>query len=81
VAGERSINLIWGPNSEKDLAGYIVRRGVSADKLEPITPMPLADPTFTDSVQSGARYVYAVEAIDKAGNIGPMSNHAEETAR
>jgi hypothetical protein len=25
--------------------------------------------------------VYAVEAIDKAGNISPMSNHAEETAR
>jgi hypothetical protein len=81
VAGERSINLIWAPNSEKDVAGYIVLRGVSAEKLEAITPMPLADPTFADSVQSGARYVYAVEAIDKAGNISPMSNHAEETAR
>jgi hypothetical protein len=81
VAGERSINLIWAPNSEKDLAGYIVLRGVSSEKLESITPMPLADPTFTDSVQSGARYVYAVEAIDKAGNISPMSNRAEETAR
>jgi hypothetical protein len=81
VAGERSINLIWAPNSEKDLAGYIVLRGVSPEKLESITPMPLADPTFTDSVQPGARYVYAVEAIDKAGNISPMSNRAEETAR
>jgi hypothetical protein len=81
VAGERSINLIWAPNSEKDLTGYIVLRGVSHEKLESITPMPLADPTFTDSVQSGARYVYAVEAIDKAGNISPMSNRAEETAR
>ena len=30
VAGERSINLIWAPNSEKDVAGYIVLRGVSA---------------------------------------------------
>jgi hypothetical protein len=81
VAGERSINLIWAPNSEKDLAGYIVLRGVSPEKLEPITPLPLTDPTFTDSVQPGARYVYAVEAIDKAGNIGPISNRAEETAR
>ena len=44
--------------------------------------MPLTDPTFTDSVQSGAPLMqYAVEAIDKAGNISPMSNHAEETAR
>jgi hypothetical protein len=81
VAGERSINLIWAPNNEKDVAGYIVLRGTSPEKLEPITPTPLVDPTFTDSVQSGVRHVYAVEAIDKAGNISPMSNRAEETAR
>jgi len=81
VAGERSINLIWAPNSEKDVAGYIVLRGSSPAKLEPITPTPLADPTFTDSVQSGVRYVYAVEAVDKAGNTSQMSNQAEETAR
>jgi hypothetical protein len=82
VAGERSINLIWAASGEKDLAGYIVLRGVSpGEELEPITPVPVSEATFTDTVQSGLRYIYAVQAIDKAGNVSPLSNRAEETAR
>jgi predicted small lipoprotein YifL len=82
VAGERSINLIWATNGEKDLAGYVVLRGVSpGEELERITPVPVSEATFADSVQSGLRYIYAVQAIDKAGNVSPLSNRAEETAR
>ena len=36
---------------------------------------------FTDTVKTGVAYEYAVQAIDKAGNIGPMSNHQKDTAR
>ena len=36
---------------------------------------------FSDQVKGGVAYVYAVEAVDKAGNVSPMSNRVEETAR
>jgi len=82
VAGEGSINLIWEPNEEKDLAGYIVLRGVApGERLDPLTPTPIPDARFTDQVAAGTRYVYAVLAVDKAGNMGPVSNRVEETAR
>ncbi len=33
IATEGVISLIWEPNSEKDVAGYLVLRGTSADVL------------------------------------------------
>jgi hypothetical protein len=82
VATEHAINLIWQPNTETDLAGYLVWRGVApATNLDQITPVPIPDTSFTDMVSQGTRYVYAVQAVDKAGNSGPMSERVEETAR
>lgn len=82
VAGEGSINLIWEPNNEKDLAGYLVLRGPApGDTLDALTPKPVPDARYVDDVKPGVRYVYAVQAVDKAGNISPMSNRVEETAR
>jgi predicted small lipoprotein YifL len=82
VAGEGTINLIWEPNNENDLAGYVVLRGIApGETLERLTPAPILDARFTDTVQPGVRYVYAVQAVDKAGNISPSSNRVEETAR
>ena len=81
VAGEKSINLIWEPNPEKDLAGYIVLRGLAPDALAAVTPKPIEEARYTDVVPPGVRYVYAVQAMDKAGNVGPMSNRVEEAAR
>jgi hypothetical protein len=81
VAGEGVINLIWQPNSEKDLAGYIVLRGASADTLQPVVSTPIKETTFPDKVTPGMRYVYAIKAVDKAGNASAVSNTVEETAR
>jgi hypothetical protein len=82
VPGEGRIDLIWESNNEKDLAGYVVLRGTSpTDKLEPITPAPIQQSTFTDTVQPGVRYWYAVQAIDKAGNASPLSDRKNEAAR
>ena len=80
VAGERTISLIWDPNTETDLAGYLVFRGTGGD-LQPITPAPILDTTFSDAVEPGVRYVYAIKAVDKAGNASPFSERVEETAR
>jgi len=81
VAGEKVINLIWQPNGEKDLGGYIVLRGASAETLAPITSAPIQETVFKDSVPSGAHYFYAVKAVDKAGNGSAPSPPDQATAR
>ena len=82
IASEGAINLIWEPNAEKDLAGYIVLRGVQpTELLEPITPAPIVEPSFKDEVKPGVAYVYAVKAVDKAGNLSRLSERVVETAR
>jgi hypothetical protein len=81
IATERTISLIWEANSEADLAGYLVFRGASGDDLQPLTSEPITATTFVDGVASGTRFSYAIRAVDRAGNVGPLSNTVEETAR
>jgi hypothetical protein len=80
VAGEGTINLIWDPNTEADLAGYVVYRGTGGE-LSAMGQEPIAETSFTDRVQPGVHFVYAVRAVDKAGNVGPFSDRVDETAR
>jgi hypothetical protein len=81
VASEGVISLIWEPNSEADLAGYVVLRGSAPATLEPITPAPITATVFEDKVPAGTRYVYGVRAVDRAGNLSPTSNTVEDAAR
>ena len=87
IASAGAINLIWDPNKESDLAGYIVLRGTPHEgapepiALEPITPAPIAEPHFTDAVSAGVSHVYAVQAVDRAGNKSLVSARVTETAR
>jgi len=82
VPSDGAITLIWDANGEKDIKGYIVLRGaVGSDKLEKLTADPIADTSYQDKVPAGTRYAYAVEAVDTAGNVSPMSQRVEETAR
>ena len=82
VATEGSINLIWTPSPEADLAGYRVLRATGPDgEMQPVTPDTIKESTFSDRVQPGARYSYAVQAVDTAGNVSAASVRVEETAR
>jgi hypothetical protein len=83
VASEGAINLIWDPAAEKDLAGYLVlRRAASSHDFKAVTPEPILETTFTDKVEPGTGFVYAIEAVDKAGNqSAPSSESTAETAR
>jgi len=89
VAGAGVISLIWEPNDEADLAGYVLLRGEvredgTGDRLEALTPQPIRENTFRDTtVQPGVRYVYAVMAVDTATppNTSALSNRVEETSR
>ena len=85
VSGAGDINLSWDANTESDLAGYLVLRGdASGTALQAITPAPIAETRYRDAaVTQGARYVYAVVAVDRAkpANTSPQSARVDETAR
>ncbi len=85
VPGEGVISLSWEPNSESDLAGYLVLRAEQpGGALQPLMREPIQATTFDDkTVKPGVRYVYAVAAVDKATppNISRESERIEETAR
>ena len=85
VAVAGAMNLIWDPNSEPDLAGYVVLRGEApGETLQALTPTPIGQTNYTDTtVTAGMRYVYAIVAVDKASkaNMSPQSARVEETAR
>ncbi len=82
IPSEGAITLIWNPNAESDVAGYVVlRASVPAGALMPVTPAPIQLTTFRDMVARGARFAYVVKAIDKAGNVSAESARIEEAAR
>jgi hypothetical protein len=82
IAAEGAVNLIWNSNREVDLAGYLVLRAIAPETTPvAITPAPVLQPTFTDPVPPGSRVTYALQAVDKAGNVSPLSARVEETAR
>ena len=83
IATTGVIALLWESSAAKDLAGYLVLRGeVGSATLTPLNPAPVAVTTFRDeTARAGVRYVYAIVAVDTAGNRSPESNRVEETAR
>jgi hypothetical protein len=83
VSGSGVVNLIWDPNTEGDLAGYVILRGEApGDTLQPLTPQPIRETRYNDrAVRPGVAYVYAIVAVDRAGNRSGASNKVQETAR
>jgi len=86
VAEEGAVSLVWDPNTEPDLGGYLVLRGdPAAGTMEPITKEPIKDATYRDTtVTAGTRYVYAIVAVDSAAparNSSPPSAQEAVTAR
>jgi hypothetical protein len=68
LAEDGAVNLVWEPNGEPDLAGYLILRGEGEGAtLQPLTPQPIKDANYRDtSVKAGVRYIYAVVAVDQA---------------
>ena len=85
VTDAGSINLVWNENTESDIDGYLVLRGLASDAtLEPLTPEPINEPTYRDtSVVSGEQYVYQVMAVDHVvpRNVSQPSGQITQTAR
>lgn len=77
LAGPSSVELSWDPNQESDLAGYYVYRWVGDAAPVRITDL-LATPHYSDKdARSGARYRYAVSALDASGNESARSSVVE----
>jgi hypothetical protein len=85
TAGENgqgpAIDLNWQPNTEPDLAGYVVYRRQGVGEWQRISPaIPSIAPAFHDpQVQPGHTYIYAVSAVDQGGHESQRSTEAEET--
>jgi hypothetical protein len=79
----QSIDLSWSPDSEPDLAGYIVYRRdtAGAQPAERISgATPLVAPAYHDAhTRPGTAYAYSVSAIDQDGNESARSAEATET--
>ena len=83
VAVPGAISLIWEPSKAADLGGYLVLRAEAGSAtLTPLMKAPITELSYRDdAVTAGVRYVYAIVAVDKAGNRSTESNRIEETAR
>ena len=76
-----AIDLSWRPDTEPDLAGYVVYRREGNGGWVRISPWtPAIEPAFHDAqIQPGHTYRYAVSAVSRAGHESERSAEAQET--
>ena len=82
------VDLIWQPNTEADLAGYLVYRqsfsaeGVALGEPTALNPAPVRLPAFADTTaQYAMRYKYTVAAVDAKGNRSAPSAPTDLTTQ
>jgi hypothetical protein len=74
------VDLIWGPVTDADLAGYNVYRHEGSEVPVKLNPELIKAPSYRDSaVISGHSYFYSVSAADVRGNESAHSEEAGET--
>jgi len=80
VPEEKTIDLSWQPDTDEDLAGYIVYRAAEDGAWQRISgAQPLIGPAYRDAaVAAGHAYRYAVSAIDLTGHESKRSVEAQE---
>ena len=74
-----SVDLVWAPDTDSDLAGYNVYRSQPGTEAKKLNSDPVKSPAFRDeAVLPGHEYTYVVSAIDVRGNESANSESAEE---
>lgn len=78
---ETAIDLSWQPDTEPDLAGYVVYRREGNEPWRRLSPASLVvGPSYHDpNVTPGHTYHYAVSAVDQGGHESARSAQAQET--
>jgi len=81
VPEERTIDLSWQPDTDQDLAGYIVYRSEAEKDWQRVSgPQPLTGSAYRDaSIEPGHSYRYSVSAIDLTGHESKRSVWAQES--
>ena len=84
AAAPSSISIFFATNLERDIAGYKVYRSTDPNlpktEWNLLTPQLLKTNTFQDAnVESGKIYYYYLIAVDKSGNLSPISDVVSET--
>jgi hypothetical protein len=74
-SSKRFVDLVWAPNMETDLAGYIVYRREAGAEMKRIHRGPISLLSFQDAdVASGHTYLYCLSAVGANGNESSKSN-------
>lgn len=84
ISGDGQVKIVWYPNQEKDLKGYIIYRSTrkSGDYKEIGTVSAKVSSFIDDNVKNGTTYYYAVSAFDYDGNESDLSPEiVEDTPR
>jgi hypothetical protein len=84
AAAPGRLSLFFPANPEPDVAGYNIFRSADPDlpkdRWTKLNPMLLTLTTFQDEkVESGRRFYYYLNAVDRAGNISKLSEVVSET--
>jgi fibronectin type 3 domain-containing protein len=78
------LSLFFAPNSESDIAGYLIYRSTDPNLPKPwtlLTSTLLTRTTFTDeNVDPGKTYYYYLVAVDTSGNKSEPSEVRSDTA-
>jgi hypothetical protein len=74
TAHAASVSLVWDPNSEPDLGGYVVSYGTESGVYTTTVDVGNQTTWSTTSLQSGRRYYFAVQAYNATGLFSPFSN-------
>jgi fibronectin type 3 domain-containing protein len=79
IPSAAAVRLAWNASASPDVASYVVYRATGVGPFVRIGTTPALNTVFTDrEVAAGARYRYAVTALDsaRAPNESPRSNEA-----
>ncbi|MDQ7778907.1 MAG: NosD domain-containing protein [Planctomycetota bacterium] len=79
--GDGQVMLTWNANLEPDLAGYEVYMGPTpGTKINPGLVPPSPTPSYlVTGLTNGETYLFAIVAVDAAGNRGAFSEPASAT--
>jgi hypothetical protein len=77
LPGARFVDLLWAPNTEKDIFGYNVYRREENGQSSRINSFPITMVSFQDvNVLVGHNYPYSISAVDVRGNESVRSPEA-----
>jgi hypothetical protein len=74
TSGIKFVDLLWAPNTEKDVSGYNVYRREENGQSARINSVPITMVSFQDvNVSAGHNYLYSISAVDVHGNESARS--------